>query len=143
MKRDLRDCCAKEIVDLFPAFHRKLFHPPPRGVPVAQLRLLGILTHHGTLPMTGIGKNLCMSKPYVTALVDSLLENGLVMRQPDPKDRRIVRISITEEGRKYFRQALALFQDNIRENLKDVPESDLDKLCTALASARKIIEKIP
>ena len=143
MKRDVRDCCAEEIIGLLPVYHRKLLNPVPPGVQIAQFRLLGVLMHHGNLPMTGIGKYLCISKPYITALVDSLIEKGLVERLPDPGDRRVIRIAITEAGRKYLGQTLARYRNNIREVLKNLPESDLDELCTALASARKIIEKIP
>jgi DNA-binding MarR family transcriptional regulator len=38
----------------------------------------------------------------VTQFVDGLVERGLVMREGDPSDRRIVRLKLTELAKKQF-----------------------------------------
>lgn len=47
------------------------------------------------------------SAPSTTAMVDRLLERGLVERQRDPRDRRSVVVSLTEAGEQLVRQVKA------------------------------------
>ena len=42
-----------------------------------------------------------ISKPNVTPLIDKLIVLGFVQREPDQSDRRVIKISITEAGRRY------------------------------------------
>jgi len=54
----------------------------------------------GRGPMASeIGECLGVTAPTVTQHLNSLEERGLVERRPDPADRRIVRIRLTDEGR--------------------------------------------
>ena len=39
-----------------------------------------------------------MAPPSITRVVDKLVERGLVVRVPDPVDRRVTRVSTTPEG---------------------------------------------
>lgn len=55
--------------------------------------------------MTDLSGRLVVSKSGVTALVDRLEGRGLLERVPDPKDRRAIRVAITEEGTRVFRAA--------------------------------------
>ena len=62
-----------------------------------QYRLLTLLTE-GDQVANHIADLLFVSPPSVTALVDGLVERGLVERRPDPGDRRRVSHAITEAG---------------------------------------------
>ncbi len=50
--------------------------------------------------MGALGDRLGIDKSYVTAIVDGLERAGLVERQPDPGDRRVRNLVLTEEGRR-------------------------------------------
>jgi len=43
---------------------------------------------------------LRISRPAATGLVDRLIAQGLVVREGDRRDRRIVRVNLTPKGRK-------------------------------------------
>ena len=62
-----------------------------------QYRLLTLLTE-GDHVANHLADLLFVSPPSVTALVDGLVERGLVERRPDPSDRRRVAHAITEAG---------------------------------------------
>ena len=51
-------------------------------------------------PMNLLAESLRISRPAATGLVDRLIAQGLVRREGDPKDRRVVRITITPKGQK-------------------------------------------
>ena len=143
MVEHLRDRCADEIIGLLPLYHKKILHPNASGLEVARYRVLGLLMRRGTVPMTEIGKELYISKPYMTVLVDSLIEEKYVERNPDPNDRRVIRIGITESGKKYLKEGIEVYRADVRKLLYGVPAKDLEQLSTSLATVRRILENIP
>ena len=50
-------------------------------------------------PMRELADNLGHDASHVTAIVDKLESQGLVERHPDPHDRRVKRLALTDEGR--------------------------------------------
>ena len=79
--------------------------PPPVGMALKHLE--------GPTPMGRIGDLLCVDGSTVTWIVDRLEEKGLVERQPDPKDRRVRLVALTDEGRR--------IRDEIRAKLSVPP----------------------
>jgi DNA-binding MarR family transcriptional regulator len=71
------------------------------GVTPAQSRLLRTLAHWETPPrMADLAERLEVVPRAVTTLVDGLEASGKVRRVPDPANRRVIRIELTEDGRK-------------------------------------------
>src|SRR4051794_30189348 len=50
--------------------------------------------------MTELGTTLDLAKSSLTGLVDRTERNGLVRREPDPRDMRAVRVALTPQGSK-------------------------------------------
>jgi DNA-binding MarR family transcriptional regulator len=89
--------------------------------------------------LSDLNRNVLLSQPALSRMVDRLVERGLVQRTPDPADGRSVRLSLTSIGRERQRvtggrHAIgvartvghALSEDELRE---------LERLCGKLASA--------
>ncbi|MEU9761482.1 MarR family winged helix-turn-helix transcriptional regulator [Streptomyces sp. NPDC001834] len=71
----------------------------PIGITPAQFRLLRTVAHYDGPPrMADLAQRLDVVPRAVTSLVDGLEAGGRVRRAPDPDNRRVVRIEITEEG---------------------------------------------
>jgi DNA-binding MarR family transcriptional regulator len=49
-------------------------------------------------------RHVLLSQPALSRMVDRLVRRGLIERQPDPADRRGVRLSLTSAGRAVQRQ---------------------------------------
>jgi DNA-binding MarR family transcriptional regulator len=113
------------------------------GLQIAQYHVLGVLMKHGTLPMSEIGQRLYISRPYMTALADSLIAEELVERLPDPSDRRVINIAITEKGKKHLRHSVTLYKHDLKDRLAALDTNDLDRLCTAADELERILAKIP
>jgi DNA-binding MarR family transcriptional regulator len=105
---------------------------------VTQLRVLFILHETPGAPAGLLAERLRVTPPTVTGLVDRLVRMGVVRREEDPKDRRLVRNVLTErgqevlgeverEGRAFLTQ---LFECLSTEQLSRVVES-LDALAAA------------
>jgi DNA-binding MarR family transcriptional regulator len=68
------------------------------GLTPTQARVL--VTLEEPAPMRDLAERLACDKSNVTGLVDGLEEHGLVARQPDPRDRRVKQLVLTEAGRR-------------------------------------------
>jgi DNA-binding MarR family transcriptional regulator len=81
------------------AYTRKIYSEMGRaGTTPARARLLMTLQCHGSCKMTDIGGYLSVTPRSVTKLVDGLEQEGLVVREPHPHDRRISMIRLTPQG---------------------------------------------
>ena len=105
-------------------------------------QILGILITSGPLPISNVGRQLHISKPNMTPLIDKLVEDGWVKRSRSDKDRRIINIEITGEGKKFLFEARKVVEVNIKENLKNLNENDLNILNDSLENIKKLVLKI-
>ena len=64
-----------------------------------------------------LSQRMMVSNGNVTGLVDRLVEQGLIDRRPSPNDRRAQIVSLTAEGRRFFR---AMARDERRLDRRDV-----------------------
>jgi DNA-binding MarR family transcriptional regulator len=62
-----------------------------------QFRVLGLLAA-GDERASLLAARLAVAKPTVTAIVNSLVDRGYVVREAAPGDRRVVRLSISPAG---------------------------------------------
>ncbi|KUL34041.1 MarR family winged helix-turn-helix transcriptional regulator [Streptomyces regalis] len=75
------------------------------GVTPAQSRLLRTLAHYDSPPrMADLAERLEVVPRAVTTLVDGLETSGKVRRVPDPTNRRVIRIELTDDGRGALRE---------------------------------------
>lgn len=92
---------AEQLVRLTRRMHRaQKRHLEPLAITPAQSRLLRIVAHHRDAPprMADLAERLEVVPRAVTTLVDALEANGAVRRVPDPANRRVVRVELTDEG---------------------------------------------
>lgn len=116
--------------------HRALEHTPDAELTLPQYRVLGRLSV-GDERASLLARRLAVSKPTMTALIDSLVERGYVTRESASGDRRVVTLSITAAGRAAFDRtgaALRAMFDDIVERCADpgAVRSALAQLAPAL-----------
>ena len=95
------------VYDLESAVHR------PRGWSFAGFRVLFVLWLTGPLEAKRVAQLSGMSRAAVSALVNTLERDGLVVRRPAGHDRRAVELSLTPDGAEVF--AAAFIAHNQRE----------------------------
>ena len=69
-------------------------------ITIPQLGALEYLSTRRESPMNELARHLGVTRPAATGLVDRLIIQGLVHRQGDPRDRRVVRVGLTPKGRR-------------------------------------------
>ena len=106
------------------------------------LYVLGVLTTHGMLSMSEIGCKLSMPKSHVTGLVDKLIEENMVERLYDPKDRRIVNVHITEKGVADFNSIKHEISQELRQKLQKLDAKTLQVLSESSRHVKEILSTI-
>ncbi|MFI1727903.1 MarR family winged helix-turn-helix transcriptional regulator [Streptomyces acidicola] len=95
----------------------------------AQSRLLRTLTHYGSPPrMADLAERLEVVPRAVTTLVDGLEASGRVRRVPDPSNRRVIRIELTDEGRTALRELRGARRTAAEEILAPLTDEQRDVL---------------
>ena len=92
--------------------------------------------------MSELGKKLYRSKPNMTAIIDKLIAEKLVIRFPDENDRRIIRIGLTEEGKNFIKAKKCEMKEALKLNLASLKDNDLTRLDTLLQQTNRIILQI-
>jgi len=106
------------------------------------LYVLGLISRHEYLSMTEIGCKLSMPKPHVTAHIDKLIAEGMVVRLLDANDRRIVNIAITDKGKEDLKQIKQEVSIEIRQKLDSLDEERLQLLLEASATVRSVLSDV-
>jgi len=140
------DNITENLLYLLPLLHRKLlkieFEQINPNLSRLHFVILRILSHHGPLPISEIGRRLFIPKPQMTALLDRLIEFGLVARLPDTEDRRVINVNLTEAGKKTIGECDKLIRDSLRDKLSSLSQGDLEELARCTARLREIGAKL-
>lgn len=84
------------------------------GLTVSQFGVLEALFHLGPLPQKVLCEKVLRTPGNLTQVIDSLEEDTMVKRSPNPDDRRSFLVSLTDVGRK----RIADLFPHIRRGLK-------------------------
>ena len=92
-----------------------------------QLEALAALKE-GSLTMRSLCERLDISESAGTALSDRLVARGMVARETDPADRRVVRLALTDEARRMVQRYRRLKSDHAAQLLSTLSQDDLERL---------------
>ena len=89
------------------------------------------------LRMGELSQRMMVTGGNVTGIAAALESEGLIDRQPDPKDRRIYRVRLTNAGRRSFRRMAAAHEGWIVDLLAGLEDGQQAQLCEILAGLKK------
>jgi MarR family transcriptional regulator, organic hydroperoxide resistance regulator len=129
-----------ELIHLmFGVFHRMKeemsFTSDLMHLSIVQIQTLIFLHHHENCTMSDIADYFHIELPSATSLINKLYEHKLITRFEDLKDRRLVRITLTEEGKTLVKKAMCERGKKLEKMLsylKDKEKSDLLKILKTL-----------
>jgi DNA-binding MarR family transcriptional regulator len=104
----------------------------PYGVTPVQYALLHLLWEKEGQHGAELGERLRLDSATITGLLDRLAHQGLVERKPDPKDRRVNRIYVTERGRTLEKSLTEAMKQSNQNILADFTEEETQLLKSML-----------
>jgi DNA-binding MarR family transcriptional regulator len=105
----------------------------PRGYQVLSVVAAGTCSNQAA-----IADSMGLDRTAVTYLVDGLESAGLVVRRPDPNDRRARRVSFTEEGARRYEELSACIravEDSVLQGVSPEEAGTLREVLTRAAEA--------
>jgi len=145
--RGRRPSVADSTADLADRLHSAAIHLLRRlrreddatGLPAPQLSAMSVIVFGGgAITLGALAKAEQVRPPTITKLVATLEEQGLVERETDPDDRRVVWVKATARGARLLYDGRHRRVASLAESLRALPVAER----TALSKAIPILEKI-
>jgi len=99
-----------------------------QGITGSQFFVMKKIHEKGKMTVSEVANELNVSLSAITALTDRLYKNGLIKRDRDEKDRRLVWLTITPQGEKTLQDYGVNRQEVFRKYLGDLSQEDLSSL---------------
>jgi len=97
-----------------------------------RLRILGSLHDRGPRIMSDLKEELGVTATNITALIDSLEKDGLVVRREHPTDRRATVIELLPKAKNEIALGCSAYKDRVAELFSDLGESECKELAKTL-----------
>jgi DNA-binding MarR family transcriptional regulator len=120
---------------------RLVFRHAQVGVSRSEAGLLAKL-EGGPQQITALAAHEGLAQPTITRLVENLETRGLVRRERGPEDRRVVRVFLTDDGRRAVDEIRARFRPLLRECLAALSADQVADLEAATAAMASLINEL-
>lgn len=99
-----------------------------KAITLLQIQALTYIHAHPKTPVGSLADELSMSLSAVAQLTNRLADAGYIQREDSPTDRRIICLSITQEGARQMEVFKKQLEKNHFKVLSAIPENDLKEL---------------
>lgn len=86
-----------------------------------QCFILGEVYRGGPVTQADLGRRLALDKSWTSRAVDALVEEGLLLKESSPQDRRAVVISLSKAGKKRAAELDLALNDHAEQIIGRVP----------------------
>ncbi|WP_339028068.1 helix-turn-helix domain-containing GNAT family N-acetyltransferase [Bradyrhizobium symbiodeficiens] len=108
---------------------------------LSEARVLYELAHRDELAAKEIGNELGLDPGYLSRIVQSFEEKGLITRKPLPADRRQYQLSLTAKGRQTYAKLNLSSQNEVAAMLAQLSAEDATRLTQAMATIEAVLER--
>lgn len=98
------------------------------GLTLSQFGVIEALYHVGPLSQRQLADKILRSSGNLTMVIDNLERDGLVIRQRDAKDRRVMNVSLTEKGHALIEQVMPQHVRGIQEVFDVLQPQETERL---------------
>lgn len=122
-------------------FHR-IIAEPNRAFST-NLRAMLVLYNQTQCTQKKLGRTVGLKASGCSALVNLLVEQGLVERVTNPKDRREVLLMLTPQGREHCRREMGRRYEGLDQKFSQLSPQDQQRLLEAFRTIQEIQAKVP
>ena len=125
---------ARAAVVAYEAFERHIGEP--YDLRKVDYSLLMLLREHERLAPKRLTRLLALTPPKLSMVLERLQSRGLILRSPDPTDRRSVQVALTGEGAMLAEQlepVARVMERGLRQRLSSAEHAELIRLLEKLA----------
>lgn len=115
---------------------------PDFSIPPSHVRVIFCLVESNASPISQIADNLGISKSNMTPIIDNLISSGLVNRYPDSRDRRILRVELTDKAFKLLDSARIAICNSFVEKISPLSDDEVVMLNDSISNLITILKKL-
>ncbi|MDP4098885.1 MarR family transcriptional regulator [Paenibacillus sp. P96] len=146
MKPHLLNNISQGLLGLFPLVRKKLAPSPinDSSLPLSNSNYHALFLLHEMRHSTvsELSRQLNISRPNMTPLLDKLVKYDLVSRKTGETDRRVVEVEITPQGDELVQELGKRMALQIKEKLSNLSEADLMRMNKCLDELKCILLKV-
>lgn len=93
-----------------------------------QAGILFVLDRDGSMSQKELARVLRQTPPSVTNAIQKMEQKGYILRQPDEKDQRVLRLHLTEKSQRYLSQVKQTFRQMEAELFEGISKEEKEEL---------------
>lgn len=133
----------QEFINLNESLHRLITNYLIKNLnstlSVPQIFLLHILQKNGTCTPSNIAQIMGVTSGAITSLTDRLHKQGLIIRERNENDRRVVMISLTDPGKELSQKLEQASIKHLATIFDKLPAEDIDNLINIFHRLRDVV----
>jgi MarR family transcriptional regulator, organic hydroperoxide resistance regulator len=139
-------CCVEEVGDMVQKLVRvfQLFERDQikvNGFTTTQCYTLLELKKNHSLSMNDLSEKMNLNSSTMTRILDNLVRDKYVTREKHEEDRRIVMVSLTEEGIKVSEKLNEVLIEYYRKIIDNIPEGQVEEILNSIEILLKAFNK--
>jgi DNA-binding MarR family transcriptional regulator len=108
---------------------------------LAQYRVLMLVRHREAMSINDLRNQLRIAQSTASEMVDRLVQQSLLLKEKDLKDKRITLFKLSKKGEKILERRKDIMKDGYRKVLEPLTDNEQIELVEALETIVKIIQK--
>lgn len=114
-----------------------------RGLRVPEYRVLACLADHDGQMVTQLAQLALMEQTRLSKIIDQMAEKGLVSRRDDRRDRRRVRVFLTNQGRRLAEELVDEAKAHERSIVERLAPGEAARLKESLKQVMALFGRLP
>ena len=110
---------------------------------VSEISALASLTRLGIITVGELAESEGVSRPSMTVMVGNLMEQGLVSKEADASDRRLVRVRVTPAGDRVLAASRTRRNAYLAKRLRSLSADELTTLEVAAEILDRMVKEAP
>jgi DNA-binding MarR family transcriptional regulator len=111
----------------------------PMGLTLTQYTVLSVFYSSGSLSNAKLAERTMVSPQAANELIKGMEKNGWILRKPDPNHGRIIRISLTREGKRLLTRSNKVIAKMEQQMLQGLSNKEI---ATLHGQLRKSVSKL-
>jgi MarR family 2-MHQ and catechol resistance regulon transcriptional repressor len=124
------------------AFHEQIRDDMAQNnLSITEFSVLEVLFHKGQQTIQQIAKSILIASSSMTYVIDKLEQKGLIKRNACPDDRRVVHVTLTEDGLKLMTILMPEHEELVDNAFNSLHPNEIENLIFLLKKVKVRLEK--
>ncbi|MDN3015912.1 MarR family transcriptional regulator [Paenibacillus sp. BSR1-1] len=106
---------------------------------ITEFSVLEVLYQKGKQTIQQIGNCILISSGSMTYVIDKLEQKGLLSRNACPDDRRVIHVTLTDDGNELMNVIMPEYHDSVNQMFESLDDDEAETLVQLLKKVRDIV----